>query len=226
VSDFRPCQEAVASETSAGIGVTPFSDDLNDLQHRELERTRSVTGPDASDKDTSPYTYHRRVDFKMNLMWFSDLLDKVSRAQELDHSHLNIRIKTYVTQKRKQISQHVFRWLLEKHCTDDHPQSTITGVVNPTHFGRPDIKLIMEEHYANMCKILVDGTLMNEKPGGRRSSRVRRSSMADSEVRVGVFFCGSPVIGQQLADQCRQMTAKARTEGRKFEYRFMVEVFG
>jgi dual oxidase len=40
------------------------------------------------------------------------------------------------------------------------------------------------------------------------------------------FFCGPPVIGQQLADQCEQMTAKARNEGRKIEYRFMIEVFG
>lgn len=226
-------------KSSAGIGVTPFSGVLTDLQHHELERTMSgVNSPEACDdgheNESSPYENHRRVDFhwmvrdKNNLLWFSDLLNEVSRAQELDHSHLDIRIKTYVTQKRKQISQHVFRWLLEKHRTDDHPQSPITGLVNPTHFGRPDIRSIMEEHYADMCKVLSERTPMNEKPSrrSRSRSRVRRSSMINDEIKVGVFFCGPPVIGQQLADQCSQMTAKARNEGRKIEYRFMIEVFG
>jgi dual oxidase len=161
-----------------------------------------------------------------NLLWFSDLLNKVSRTQEQDNSHLDIRVQTYVTQKRKNISQHVFRWLLEKHRTDDHPYSPMTGLVNPTHFGRPDIKALMEQHYVDMCKVLAGRTPMNEKPGDRRSSRVRRNSAVDDEIRVGVFFCGPPVIGQQLADQCSQMTAKARNEGRKVEYRFMIEVFG
>lgn len=186
----------------------------------------------ASTKESSPYQDHRRVDFhwmvrdKNNLLWFSDLLNEVSRAQELDRSHLDIRINTYVTQKRKQISQHVFRWLLERHRTEDNPQSLITGLVNPTHFGRPDIKSIMEEHYADMCKILGERTPFNEKPNGRRNSRIRRNSMVDDEVRVGVFYCGPPIVGQQLADQCSQMTAKARNQGRKIDYRFMIEVFG
>jgi dual oxidase len=174
---------------------------------------------------------------KNNLLWFSDLLNEVSRAQELDHSHLDIRVQTYVTQKRKNISQHVFRWLLEKHRTDEHPYSPITGLVNPTHFGRPDIRSIMEEHYSDMSKVLAERTPVNEKPDARRGSRsrrssrarsssVRRTSMVDNEVRIGVFFCGPPVIGQQLADQCDQMNAKARNEGRKIEYHFMIEVFG
>lgn len=72
----------------------------------------------------------------------------------------------------------------------------------------------MEDHYTDMCKVLADR--LNEKRGAKK----------DDEVKVGVFFCGPPVIGQQLADQCSQMTAKARNEGRKIEYRFMIEVFG
>jgi dual oxidase len=110
---------------------------LTDLQHHELERTKSSEDtPESgyeSGKGPSPYEDHRRVDFhwmvrdKNNLLWFSDLLNEVSRANQLDRSHLDIRIQTYVTQKRKQISEHVFRWLLEKHRTDEHPQSPITG---------------------------------------------------------------------------------------------------
>jgi dual oxidase len=206
----------------AGIGVTPFSGVLTDLQYHELERAKSRdTSPDTlneSSRQSSPYTNHRRIDFhwmvrdKNNLLWFSDLLNEVSRAipQAPD---LDIRINTYVTQKRKQISQHVFRWLLEKHRTPEHPQSPITGLVNPTHFGRPDIRGIMERHYEDMSKVLSEG--LNEKGRGKKD-----------EVKVGVFFCGPPVIGQQIADQCSMLSARARNEGRRIEYRFMIEVFG
>ena len=179
----------------------------------------SAESGDESGKGPSPYEHHRRVDFhwmvrdKNNLLWFSDLLNEVSRANNLGRSHLDIRIRTYVTQKRKQISEHVFRWLLEKHRTVEHPQSPITGLCNPTHFGRPDIPLIMEEHYTDMCKVL-----------GRRTQE--KNSKKRDEINVGVFFCGPPVIGSQIADQCSQMNAKARNEGRKIEYRFMIEVFG
>ena len=195
---------------------------LTDLQYHELERVKSTeTHQDSSDevrKEASPYNNHRRVDFhwmvrdKNNLLWFSDLLNEVSREQPKSPD-LDIRINTYVTQKRKQISQHVFRWLLEKHRTDEHPRSPITGLVNPTHFGRPDIKAIMEQHYEDMCKVLADR--LHEKDGKK-----------GDEVKIGVFFCGPPVIGQQIADQCTVLSARARNEDRKIEYRFMIEVFG
>ncbi|KAH7135232.1 FAD-binding domain-containing protein [Dendryphion nanum] len=207
----------------AGIGVTPFSGILTDLQHHELERTKSSERSSDSTK-SSPYQDHRRIDFhwmvrdKNNLMWFSDLLNEVSRANDLDRSHLDIRVQTYVTQKRKEISTHVFRWLLEKHRTDAFPQSPLTGLINPTHFGRPDVQGIMEEHYQDMCKVLA-ARLQNQKEG---TSRFR----SDDEIKVGIFFCGPPVIGLQLADQCSAMTARGRNEGRKVEYHFMMEVFG
>ncbi|KAF1954263.1 hypothetical protein CC80DRAFT_526931 [Byssothecium circinans] len=209
----------------AGIGVTPFSGILTDLQNHELERSlSSENSPESSEgtpgprrNSSSPYSDHRRIDFhwmirdKNNLLWFSDLLNEVTRAQELD-----IRIQTYVTQKRKQISQHVFRWLLE-HRTDEHPQSPLAGLLNPTHFGRPELGTIMEEYYADMCEVLAE--IAQEKGS-------RRGSSGKEEIKVGVFFCGPPVIGQQLADRCEGMTARARSEGRKVEYYFMMEVFG
>ncbi|KAF2675672.1 hypothetical protein K458DRAFT_324027 [Lentithecium fluviatile CBS 122367] len=225
----------------AGIGVTPFSGILTDLQHHELER--SLSGENARDtpeapsrrpSSTSPYADHRRVDFhwmvrdKNNLLWFSDLLNKVSRAQQLDSSHLDIRIQTYVTQKRKQISTHVFRWLLEKHRTDSHPKSPLTGLLNPTHFGRPELGGILEEHYADMCKVLAERMGEKEGPGreGGNIEGVGRGKGDKDEVKVGVFFCGPPVIGQQLADRCAAVTARARSEKRKIKYHFMIEVFG
>ncbi|PSN75378.1 hypothetical protein BS50DRAFT_38972 [Corynespora cassiicola Philippines] len=202
----------------AGIGVTPFSGILTDLQQHELERSRSRTNS-SEDSSSSPYKDHRRIDFhwmvrdRNNLLWFSDLLNEVSRANELDRSHLDIRVQTYVTQRRKEISTHVFRWLLEKHRTDRNPCSPLTGLINPTHFGRPDLGSITEEHYEDMCKALAE--------------RLKdKSEDVDDELKVGVFFCGPPVIGVQLADRCSALTARGRAEGRKVEYHFMMEVFG
>jgi dual oxidase len=50
----------------------------------------------------------------------------------------------------------------------------------------------------------------------------------EKEVKVGVFFCGPPVIGMQSADQCRLLTARGReVEGvRRVAYNFIMEVEG
>ncbi len=44
--------------------------------------------------------------------------------------------------------------------------------------------------------------------------------------RVGVFFCGAPVIGEAVADLCHQMTLRGREDGSEVEYHFQIEVFG
>ncbi|ORY01428.1 FAD-binding domain-domain-containing protein [Clohesyomyces aquaticus] len=210
----------------AGIGVTPFSGILTNLQVHELERTKSQERNTRNGRPASPFLYegHRRVDFhwmvrdKNNLLWFSDLLNEVSRAGNQDRSHLDIRIETHVTQKRKAISTHVFRWLLEKYLTDDHPYSPLTGLLNPTRFGRPDLATIMNDHYEDRRKVL----------SARQNLEKDRESGSDDddEIKVGIFFCGAPVIGLQLADRCSAMTARGRQEGREIEYYFMMEVFG
>ena len=212
----------------AGIGVTPFSGILTDLQEHELERPESSDGSQSRENtssEPSPYEGHKRVDFhwmvrdKNDLLWFSDLLNEVTRSSEktATRSNLDIRIQTYVTQKRKEISTHVFRWLIEKYRTPTHPQSYLTGLLNPTHFGRPELGSIMEEHYEDMCKVLAERAKEGEKWVGKGKV---------DEVKVGIFFCGPPVIGVQLADRCRALTARGRAEGRKVEYHFMMEVFG
>ncbi|KAJ3545638.1 hypothetical protein NM208_g2409 [Fusarium decemcellulare] len=101
--------------------------------------------PQAHDSSTFADDY-RRVDFhwmvrdRNYLRWFSDLLNDVSLSQDWHrehevHPHLDIRINTHVTAKRKKISTHVYRWLLEMHRTEEHPASPLTGLLNPTHFG-------------------------------------------------------------------------------------------
>lgn len=222
----------------AGIGVTPFSGILADLQARDEELHRKHGGHfvssdvEVSEKRHSsdspaapplrPHGDYRRVDFhwivpeRNALLWFSDLLNTVSRSiashSQDPNPHLDIRIQTHVTQKRTQISTHVYRWLLELHRTESHPESPLTGLINPTHFGRPDLGRIMDEHYADMVKLLV--------------ARREGTDAEDGEMKVGVFFCGAPVIGYQLADRCRRLTARARNEGRGIRYFFMMEVFG
>ncbi|KAF2269347.1 hypothetical protein CC78DRAFT_574911 [Lojkania enalia] len=110
-----------------------------------------------------PYQGYRRINFHgmiraRNNLWFSDLLNAVSRARSQDKSNLDIRIQTYMTQKRKVILSHVFRWFLEKRPTNDRQQSPFTGLMNLTHFGRLDLTTIMEEHCPYVCKKLAESS--------------------------------------------------------------------
>ncbi|RGP78791.1 hypothetical protein FLONG3_2989 [Fusarium longipes] len=268
----------------AGIGVTPFSGILADLQYNddldhggpnhEVDHPRhdsevtaippaarrsdsrssgEVTGsdnvpetptrqgsigPDLINKEKQPQadragTFaedYRRVDFhwmvreRNYLLWLSDLLNDVSMSQDWhreheDKPHLDIRINTHVTAKKKKISTHVYRWLLEMHRTDEHPASPLTGLLNPTHFGRPDFDTILDEHYEEMLKF---------RASKRTNTRDKEDEnyREDEELKVGVFYCGAPVVGEILADKCRELTLRAWKDGSKLEYHFMIEVFG
>ncbi|KEF62557.1 uncharacterized protein A1O9_00530 [Exophiala aquamarina CBS 119918] len=222
----------------AGIGVTPFSGILNDLQTREdhhWNRRRDSTSTNESNEigDTSNLPVqnmhsdgpivqfgnksfdlekYRRVDFhwvvrdKNYLLWFSDLLNKISSESPTRNPNLDIRIHNHLTKRRKDISTHVYRCLLEKHRTEGQPISPLTGLIAPTHFGRPDFPKIMSDHYEEMVKLFARDRMRKRK--------------------VGVFFCGAPVIGHALADLCHQMTLRGREDGTEVEYHFMIEVFG
>ena len=230
----------------SGIGVTPFSGILTDLQakcdqlhggpcptrqlgekqthpnnpiSRSVSRSRASLSRQSSRFQSSSQlgSDYRRVDFhwtvrdRNHLLWFSDLLNKVTKSQiwHRDHdrlSHLDIRIQTHVTQKRKNITTHVYRWLLEKHRTEEHPESPLTGLLNPTHYGRPDFVRLLDAHYEDMVKFM--------------------SSEAMDKLKVGVFFCGASIVGEILADRCRLLTARGAVDGRAIQYVFMTEVFG
>lgn len=245
----------------AGIGVTPFSGILADLQARDdaahghpghsdahknekkdaLDNTAKTDANPAAppplqhQADSSQTTLaaekpkladdYRRVDFhwmvrdRNHLLWLSDLLNEVSRSQKWhakhdSANHLDIRISTHVTQKRKNISTHVYRWLLEMHRTPEHPESPLTGLINPSLFGRPDFTSILDSHYEEMLKYKA---VLNEKDPRRWN---------DEEFKVGVFFCGTPIVGEMLADRCRLLSARGRNDSSKIEYHFMMEVFG
>ncbi|KAL2670104.1 hypothetical protein Neosp_014985 [[Neocosmospora] mangrovei] len=248
----------------AGIGVTPFSGILADLQYNDDldhggpgdDAPRGRHDSDATVNDTSSqpdqhtvqpdilnegkkpqadkaHTFsedYRRVDFhwmvreRNYLRWFSDLLNDVSRSQEWHHEHekhphLDIRINTHVTAKRKDISTHVYRWLLEMHRTEEHPASPLTGLLNPTHFGRPDFEKILDEHYEEMLKFQASKRMQERE-------KTSEGGEEDEELKVGVFYCGAPVVGEILADKCRELSTRGRHDGSKLEYHFMIEVFG
>lgn len=220
----------------SGIGVTPFSGILTDLKRREDQqraRMTSSNNPSGSTDDMDEATRvggstdseileWRRVDMhwivkdRNYLLWFSDLLNEVSESSASHRSeksdHLDVHITTHVTQKRKSVATHTYRWLLELHRTDEHPYSPITGLLNPTHFGRPDLEKIMNEHYTDMVKLFGKGG--------------RRESVDEDDRKVGVFFCGAPPIGMELADRCKALNVRAREDGNNIEYHFMMEVFG
>ncbi|KXH60067.1 FAD-binding domain-containing protein [Colletotrichum nymphaeae SA-01] len=306
----------------SGIGVTPFSGILADLQarddeehggpthsrqhrnhqHRHDSETTVVTekketnerkgsestmaaaitteAPDGNDPTKPPnpseaFTFapdYRRVDFHWTvrdrnyLLWIADLLNSVSRSQDWHRrhegpsQHLDIRIATHVTQKRRDIVTHVYRWLLEMHRTEEHPESPLTGLLNPTHFGRPDFDAILDRHYEDMRRFRASKRMKANAGGGaaadgmadageegtdgnhrsenrdaraddrgstRGASGERRDvEEEDEELKVGVFYCGAPVVGEILADKCRQLTVRGRHDGSKIEYHFMIEVFG
>jgi dual oxidase len=221
----------------SGIGVTPFSGILTDLQarttkirlsgasHASHPAMRASTSQDALEtkdrikaQDEQPplrtwdtcktVDFHWIVKDRNHLLWFSDLLNTLSVPRPSNPSGLHIRITTHVTQKRRNITAHVFRYLLETHRTPEHPASPLTGLLNPTHFGRPCLATIMEEHYESMKHLCI-------KSGGFSMQRKR----------VGVFFCGAPVIGYELADRCRLLTLRGREDGTRIEYHFSTEVF-
>lgn len=199
----------------AGIGVTPFSGILNDLQRRvdnqehTGESEKSSGQPDAAAKQDVNYRLYKRADFHWivrdtdHLLWFADLLNRVTSGK---HSpNFDVRIHNHLTEKHKDVTLHIFRWLLEKHRTEHHMISPLTGLIAPTHFGRPHFPDIINEHYTQMSELF-----------SRDKERKRR---------IGVFFCGSPGIGAQLADLCHQMTLRGREDQSFIEYHFHTEVF-
>lgn len=176
-----------------------------------------ISEPELPAKDFRRTDFHWIVRDGNSLTWLSDLLNKVFVSQKWhrDHdenSHLDIRIKTYITSKRHRIATHILAWLLESSRTEERPISMLTGLLNPTSFGRPDFDEILDKHYEEMRKM--------------KSKRKETGSSSKDHDIVGVFYCGAPAIGEILADKCEELTMRGSTDRSKIKYRFMKEVFG
>ncbi|KAK3722508.1 hypothetical protein LTR37_002500 [Vermiconidia calcicola] len=215
-----------------GIGITPFSAILTDLEEKfsdqrdpweERRQSRSFSRPGSSrhssrapseSRKVSEVPKHanpeRRVDFhwtvreKNNLLWFSELLNRaIEGAGPLaKHGNLELNIDTHITAKRKNISTHVFRYLLDSYRTKAAPYSALTGLKQPSHFGRPNFDDILQRHFDELVR------------------------SGCTEKKVGVFYCGAAVVGEILADKCHTLTVEARGMGLKIQYDFLIEVFG
>ncbi|KAL9011218.1 MAG: hypothetical protein Q9173_003917, partial [Seirophora scorigena] len=134
--------------------------------------------------------------------------------------NLSIRLTTHVTQKRPNIATHIYRHLLEAHRTPSHPKSPLTGLINPTEFGRPDLAAILHAHYADMLQLAAERKRRWAEEGETASMD---EGLEEKKRRVGVFFCGPPVIGEELAARCEELTLRGRADGSGLEYRFMIE---
>lgn len=189
------------------------ADHLATMNERQIEITEPIKQDSESSGAAKQAT--RRVDFhwmvreKNYLLWFSSLLNRATDlAEDIESGRnpqsvpLDLNINTHITAKRKSISTHVFRYLLDSYRTQSAPYSALTGLKTRSHFGRPNLARILADFHAEMLQ----SGVRNEK--------------------VGVFFCGSPVIGEVLADTCWELTAKSRHEGSNIRYVFMMEVFG
>ncbi|KAK8111685.1 uncharacterized protein PG998_008142 [Apiospora kogelbergensis] len=234
--------QGLASDPNSISGSTE-----NSVSHAHAQATAPTSTSQRAPPQVEAASDYRRVDFhwmvreRNQLLWFSDLLNTVSRSQQRHHAsgsgsadnhddcHLDINIHTHVTKKRKgaDISTHIYRWLLEKHRTPEHPASPLTGLINQTGLGRPDFVEILDKHYEDMEKFRAYvHRRRKEKRGSQENGDSDDDEDMDKDFKVGVFFCGTPIIGEILADHCRQLTARGRAEGTRIEYHFMMEVFG
>ncbi|OCF78789.1 hypothetical protein I204_00733 [Kwoniella mangroviensis CBS 8886] len=200
---------------------------------RTFSRARSRSRQEST---ISPYpSDYRRVEFhwmvrdKNHLGWFSNLLNSIYQSQEYHqsptqhqcvHPHLDIRLQTHVTAKRQSLTTHIYRWLLELHRTEEHPYSPLTGLMNGSAFGRPDFIKILDRHYEDMVEYQRTTTQIGD--GNEFGSKSKLKDI----VKVGVFFCGAPMIGEILADRCRALNNRGEEEGVGVRYHFMIEVFG
>lgn len=237
----------------SGIGVTPFSAIMTDLEQKLVSRqdpwllhSKTPSVPNLSlpsSKNGSKIWGNplvakfseelksqlesikpaavlglrprRRVDFhwmvreRNHIQWFSDLLNRTYDLSARDailgkgsNNPLDLNVHTYITARKKAVSTHIFRYLLDRYRDHCSPVSPITGLKTPSQFERPDMEKMIKHFHREMIR--------TGWTGGT----------------VGVFFCGSPKIGRILADACAETTASAIKDGSRIRYRFLTEVFG
>ncbi|KAK3675150.1 hypothetical protein LTR78_005084 [Recurvomyces mirabilis] len=201
-----------------GIGITPFAAILTDLEEQSTERkdpwaegrrsrspfrrpSRSGTPEPTSSDDQQRGDKPKPLSTSESTAVCRLSLDYGAVPLAKD-GNLELNINTHITAKRKNISTHVFRYLLDSYRTEAAPYSTLTGLRQPSHFGRPDFDAILEKHFEELVA----------------------AGVTDS--KVGIFYCGAPVVGEVLSDKAHMLTAKARDMGLHLRYDFLMEVFG
>lgn len=139
---------------------TPTAERTNEKAADPLEPSTSSEEDDKHATTPRCHNPDRRVDFhwtvreKNNFLWFSDLLNRaIVDAEPLSKENkLDLNINTHITMKRKNISTHVFRYILDGYRTKAAPYSALTGLKQRSHFGRPDFEAILERHFMDLVE--------------------------------------------------------------------------
>ncbi|KAH9832721.1 NADPH oxidase homolog-like protein 1 [Teratosphaeria destructans] len=204
---FAPVKFVDTDSASSRIGSTEISNHWARLLRQAQEKLDSR-------RNSALATRRRRVDFhwsvreERHLLWFSSLLNRAYDLAELiPRQDVELNINTHITAARKNISQHIFRYLLDAYRTPSSPVSALTGLKTVSQFGRPDYRQILEDFYA----------------GEATKAALYAYDKGD---QVGVFFCGNSKLGRDLSDICADLNVRARAEGTRMEFVFMTEVFG
>lgn len=223
-------------------------------RHRSLSPSASSCDENSPENDEndeksspSPRTvhFHWLVRSQNNLQWFSNLLN---RAIALRIPGLDLQVHTYITSSpsssashsaSSKMSTHVFRYLLDSYRAPESPYSALTGLIQPSRFGRPDMEGILEAHFRELCERSEQREQREHRERSERSrsrSRSERRSRSHSRNRsrshsqndetyefpkkdkkkkllVGVFFCGAPALGLVLRDKCRELTTRGYSGG-------------
>lgn len=219
-------------------------------RHRSLSPSASSCDENSPENDEnseksspSPRTvhFHWLVRSQNNLQWFSNLLN---RAIALRIPGLDLQVHTYITSSpssssstSSKMSTHVFRYLLDSYRAPESPYSALTGLIQPSRFGRPDMEGILEAHFRELCERSERSERSRSRSHSRPRSHNRSRSRSHSRPRshsqnddngenyefpkkdkkkkllVGVFFCGAPALGLVLRDKCRELTTRGYSGG-------------
>lgn len=210
-------------------------------RHRSLSPSASSCDENENDEKSSPSPrtvhFHWLVRSQNNLQWFSNLLN---RAIALRIPGLDLQVHTYITSSpssssstSSNMSTHVFRYLLDSYRAPESPYSALTGLIQPSRFGRPDMEGILEAHFRELCERNERSEYSEHRERSRSRSHNRSRSRSHSRPRslsynddndetyefpkkdnkkkkllVGVFFCGAPALGLVLRDKCRELTTR------------------
>lgn len=195
-----------------GIGITPYIGVLSNKLLADSDRRRKSTSKGLQQSIDLHWVARDASVFS----WFATLLNQVASIER------GLRISTYLTAKPTGVLEHVFSVLVDRgvdtleHAKGSKPPnfitSPLTGLNNPTHFGRPDFGEILER---NQSAVPADfkGTIGNF---------ILFLTNVAQLIPIGVFFCGPKYVGMELADRCKVMSTHSDQE---VTWEFIGEVF-
>eukprot|EP01087_Luapelamoeba_hula_P010130 TRINITY_DN2669_c0_g2_i2.p1 TRINITY_DN2669_c0_g2~~TRINITY_DN2669_c0_g2_i2.p1 ORF type:complete len:982 (-),score=162.71 TRINITY_DN2669_c0_g2_i2:2021-4966(-) len=176
---------------ASGIGVTPFASVLKDIKYKR-------------DNNLAKARKLKRVHFiwvnrdQQCFEWFASLIDEISRGDEEGL----FQVSTYLTGATlsSDVRSHLL-WDGLHHAYRKHKKDYVTGFNTHTVWGRPD-----------WDKTFHDIKTLTGSPEDSDKRRRKR--------RIGVFFCGAPIVADAVGKACHH-----HSEARGTRFEFHKEVF-